>query len=543
MERLRGTPPCLRPAFRRIRENPRWLECACALLAFTCTASADLQINEIYYNVVPQGGNQFVEIYNPGPGTEHLDGMVLTDEASVGLEGVYRWPGLPGETNFPVPAGSYVVVAVDATNATSTAAWECYAGGSDTDNPLVPNLLLVAGTQDLSLFLNEDNVILADGTDITQPIDPLTVVDAVNYGSSHGELCSIGPGIPDLEPNIGAAVGLSLGRCPNGQDSNVSSASDFYPFPISRGTANGNCVGLPVLSVADAGKLEGNSGSSLLSFTVSLSPAAVSNVFVRVTTADITATNGSDYTALPSGTMLTFGPGSHSQTVSVSITGDTITESTETFFVILSAATNAVITDAAAIGTILDDEGSPSLFVTDAQVTEGNSGTTSATFVVTLSASSLSTVSVSCSTSNSTAEAPSDYTAFSGTLLTFAPGVQTQTVSVAVNGDTAPEQSEIFALTLSSPTNALIADSTGQGLILNDDTLNISAIARTGSSVTVTWNAGAQADYQLQASTNLNLPSWSDVGVVVTATGATASASDTNASVLILRNYRVLPVP
>jgi hypothetical protein len=77
------------------------------------------------------------------------------------------------------------------------------------------------------------------------------------------------------------------------------------------------------------------------------------------------------------------------------------------------------------------------LSISDAVVTEGQSGTTTANFTVTLSATSGSTVTVAYSTADGTATAGSDYTATSGTL-TFTPGVTTQPIAVTVTGDTWP---------------------------------------------------------------------------------------------------------
>jgi hypothetical protein len=61
-----------------------------------------------------------------------------------------------------------------------------------------------------------------------------------------------------------------------------------------------------------------------------------------------------------------------------------------------------------------------------------------------------------------------DYVGASGTL-TFAPGVTSQTVNVAVVGDTVAEPDETFFVNLSSPTNATIADGQAVGTILNND--------------------------------------------------------------------------
>jgi hypothetical protein len=68
-----------------------------------------------------------------------------------------------------------------------------------------------------------------------------------------------------------------------------------------------------------------------------------------------TATSGSDYTALVSGT-LTFAPGETSKTINVDVIGDETVEQSETVVVLLSKPTNAVIDSGTATGTILDDD-------------------------------------------------------------------------------------------------------------------------------------------------------------------------------------------
>ncbi len=78
------------------------------------------------------------------------------------------------------------------------------------------------------------------------------------------------------------------------------------------------------LSVDDVSVAEGDSGSTTLEFTVTLSPAATVEVTVDWATADGTAQAGTDYTS-GSGS-LTFGVGETSKTVTVSVTGDDVDE-------------------------------------------------------------------------------------------------------------------------------------------------------------------------------------------------------------------------
>jgi hypothetical protein len=114
-------------------------------------------------------------------------------------------------------------------------------------------------------------------------------------------------------------------------------------------------------------------------------------------------------------------------------------------------------------------QGPPSVSIGDASVTEGNTGTTTMSFPVTLSAASAQPVSVTYATADETATAPSDYTTASGTL-TFNPGEKSKTVSVGVVADTAIEQDEAFSITISGSVGATIAVGTATGTITNDDT-------------------------------------------------------------------------
>jgi hypothetical protein len=119
------------------------------------------------------------------------------------------------------------------------------------------------------------------------------------------------------------------------------------------GTINDNDP-LPSLSINDTNVNEGNTGTNVAIFTVTLSAASGQTVTVNFTTADGTATAGSDYVA-NSGT-LTFSPGTTTQNVNVMVNGDSVNEADETFFVNLTSPTNATISDGQGMGTIFNDD-------------------------------------------------------------------------------------------------------------------------------------------------------------------------------------------
>lgn len=110
----------------------------------------------------------------------------------------------------------------------------------------------------------------------------------------------------------------------------------------------------PSLSINDVTIVEGNSGTKNLVFTIKLNKVSGKTVSVKYATAAGSAKAGSDYVA-KSGTV-TFSPGQLTKTVAVAIKGDTIKEAAESFHLLLSAAVNASIADAAGIGGILDND-------------------------------------------------------------------------------------------------------------------------------------------------------------------------------------------
>ena len=115
----------------------------------------------------------------------------------------------------------------------------------------------------------------------------------------------------------------------------------------------------PTLSIDDAVVTEGDSGLTVLQFTISASAVSqggsvIADASVDYVTSDETATEGVDYEA-GSGTVQI--PGSVSQvTIDVNIIGDIDEEGDESFSITLSSPSNATISDDTAIGTIRDDD-------------------------------------------------------------------------------------------------------------------------------------------------------------------------------------------
>lgn len=296
------------------------------------------------------------------------------------------------------------------------------------------------------------------------------------------------------------------------------------PVNKSKGTATiTNDDDLPAVSLGTpAITYEGNSGTKVVSFPVTLSNASSQSVTVRYATADGTASSGSDYVAR-TGTV-TFAPGQTTATISVTVNGDTTVEPDEDFTVTLSAPTNSTIATATATAVIGDDDSQPVLSVNNpAPVDEGDSGTVTLLFTVSLSSVSTQTVTVNYTTADGTATvAGNDYNATSGTL-TFAPGQTTKTIPVVVKGDTLNEDHETILLQLSAATNAKIAVGTGTATITDDDDDSISVISM-GPAVTVTEGNSGTVDAVFHVT--LSQVSGQTVTVAYATSNGTATLTD-----------------
>jgi large repetitive protein len=141
----------------------------------------------------------------------------------------------------------------------------------------------------------------------------------------------------------------------------VSQGGGFFSYPALLLSAANSAYGTitdddaVTISVNDVSVMESNRGSRLLTFTVTLSGPSSRFVTVKYQTADGTTTAPDDYTAEGPIT-LSFGHGQTSKTVKIYVKGDAAVEPNETFFLNLSGAVEATISDAQGLGAILNDD-------------------------------------------------------------------------------------------------------------------------------------------------------------------------------------------
>jgi predicted extracellular nuclease len=110
------------------------------------------------------------------------------------------------------------------------------------------------------------------------------------------------------------------------------------------------------------------------------------------------------------------------------------------------------------------------LSIDDVAMAEGNSGTSSFVFTVSLSApAAAGGVTFDIATADDSAVAPTDYLANSLVSQTIAEGSSTYEFTVTVNGDTESEPSETFFVNVSNVVGATATDGQGLGTIQDDD--------------------------------------------------------------------------
>jgi hypothetical protein len=114
--------------------------------------------------------------------------------------------------------------------------------------------------------------------------------------------------------------------------------------------------------------------------------------------------------------------------------------------------------------------GGNSISVNDISLAEGNSGTSSIVFTVSLSApAAAGGVSFDIATQNNTATAPDDFISNSQTAQSIPEGSSSYTFTVIVNGDGVAEPNETFFVNITNVTGATVGDGQGTATILNDD--------------------------------------------------------------------------
>jgi len=232
------------------------------------------------------------------------------------------------------------------------------------------------------------------------------------------------------------------------------------------GTINNDDVTLPSITLAVSPSSVTEDGTSNLIYIFMRTGDTTNPLTVNYTIGG-TATNGTDYTSIP--TSVTFAANSSTATVTVDPTADTTVESDETVALTLATGTGYTVgTTTAVIGTIANDDTSVTLAVSPTSVTED--GTANLVYTFTRSGVTTNALTVNY-TLGGTATLNTDYTRTGTTnTVTFAAGSSTATVIVDPTADTTVESNETVALTLATGTGYTVGTpNTVTGTITNDD--------------------------------------------------------------------------
>jgi hypothetical protein len=201
-------------------------------------------------------------------------------------------------------------------------------------------------------------------------LDGTATVSSEDYQTASG-VVAFAPGVTTLFANV-----LVNGDTLNEDDETFTvTLFNATGAPLKKAQGTGvilNDDPVPSLTIGDVSQLEGNSGTSNMTFTVTISDLSGKTVKVNYATANGSAVAPGDYLA-QSGT-LTFAPGTATQTITVPVVGNTIDTPNKTFVVNLSGAVNATIADTQATGTIIDDDTSTLRYTTVADFSAGTLG-------------------------------------------------------------------------------------------------------------------------------------------------------------------------
>jgi hypothetical protein len=239
-----------------------------------------------------------------------------------------------------------------------------------------------------------------------------------------------------------------------------------------QGTITNDDLILPSITLAVSPSSVTEDGTANLVYTFTRSGVTTNPLTVNYTIGG-TATNGTDYTSIP--TSVTFAANSSTATVTVDPTADTTVEPDETVALTLATGTGYTVgTTTPVTGTINNDDFSQ-LSINDITVVEGKDN--NAILTVTVDNPNPQPITFNYTTAPINATADVDYTSKTGTI-TIAANTSTATISIPILNDNLNEADEAFTITLSNPVNATINPEGGIGEVIITDTWQ-SSLTRT----------------------------------------------------------------
>ena len=298
---------------------------------------------------------------------------------------------------------------------------------------VVPSITIAAGTSPVTEGTAAEFTLTASSA---APVGGLTVTVSVTQTGTFIE------GPPPTTVTIAAAAETATLTVAT-TDDNTDEAAGSVTATVTAGSGymvgTGNTASVtvndddaaPTLAIDSPSVAEGDAGETpTLSYTVTLTGATEQEVTVDYAdTTSGTATSGTDYETITAGT-LTFAPGTTTQSIDVTVTGDADDEGDETVILRLSGETNATITTADGTGTITDDDGAPvaGVTVTPATLSVPEDGSTPADYTLVLDTAPTADVTIAVASDTVTAATVSSAS------LTFTPTNWNTAQTVTVTG-------------------------------------------------------------------------------------------------------------
>jgi hypothetical protein len=281
-------------------------------------------------------------------------------------------PGVAGGAQ-PTPGGGFTDLWVARiTPSLATVVNASYYGGTDEEEPYFNTLLIangsvyIAGASDSPSLPNTASGIQpakagptpdnADAFVARFSPDLATIQQATWFGDDFNESATA------LVASASGVIYLAGGEDSSGLPGAAGGAIDDYAGGDFDGYLTALSADLavvsptPTVSISDFSAAEGNAGSTLFTFTVTLSSAPGSNATVTVQTVNGSAVAPVDFLSVPP-TTLTFTPfGPLTRQVTVQVAGDFGVEPDEQFTVTLTNPSGVTIADGTGVGTIEDDD-------------------------------------------------------------------------------------------------------------------------------------------------------------------------------------------
>ncbi|KAB1063732.1 Calx-beta domain-containing protein [Salibacter halophilus] len=305
-----------------------------------------------------------------------------------------------------------------------------------------------------------------------------------------------------------------------------------------------------VVSFNDQNQSSSESVNATPTVSINYVPTQNTTFTINYRTNDVSATSGSDYTAVPNGSSsVTINAGASDGSLpAVTVNNDAIDESDETFEVILESGSGYVLNADSVLTYTINDDDSPYKLYFDSDTSSVNESTSSISIPVKLSAQSSSAVSVDYSVVGGIATSGSDYNLSSGTL-NFSAGDTVENISVSIVNNTSYEPDETVEIQLSNPSGADLDNGpspSGTGFVeheltIKDDDLpevefasSSATVSESDGSVSLTVNLSSAFSQNITVDYSINAGSASQGSDYTGSSGSVIILSGSSSSDIII---------